>query len=292
MFKQFLFVSYVLMWSLQGILVHRISKSPTDTKSIVFFQEATKLLITTFLFLRHEGTPGGLMQQLVRHRRVLLLYFIPAGLYAVYNNLTFIGLSIFDPASYFVLMQFRLILTGALSVVILKKELSIRNWLALVIVMVGSMLKEIPNFTQLNPNYSNYFLILIQLSISSFAGIYNELLLKSRADVSTNIQNFFMYSASLILLIIFSPSLPNPAVLADLNVIPIVINSGLVGVITGYFLRHLNSVLKSIAAATELWLTAILSSMIFGYKIEFIQVIGIVLVSFGIFLYSRKDHNN
>ena len=43
---------------------------------------------------------------------VFLLYFIPAGLYCLYNNLTFINLTYFDPTTFTLLMQLRVAATG------------------------------------------------------------------------------------------------------------------------------------------------------------------------------------
>lgn len=46
--------------------------------------------------------------------KVMMLYFVPAFLYCLYNNLTFINLSTFDPTSYYLLLQFRVVVTGIL----------------------------------------------------------------------------------------------------------------------------------------------------------------------------------
>lgn len=43
---------------------------------------------------------------------VCLLYFVPAGLYCAYNNLGFVNLKHFDPTTYFILLQFRVVITG------------------------------------------------------------------------------------------------------------------------------------------------------------------------------------
>lgn len=45
---------------------------------------------------------------------VLWLYFIPAFLYCLYNNLSFVNLLNYDPATYFILLQLRVVITGVL----------------------------------------------------------------------------------------------------------------------------------------------------------------------------------
>lgn len=37
---------------------------------------------------------------------------IPALLYCLYNNLAFVNLAIFDPTTYYILLQLRVVLTG------------------------------------------------------------------------------------------------------------------------------------------------------------------------------------
>lgn len=47
-----------------------------------------------------------------QHRKVLVLYLVPAALYCLYNNLSFLSLAYFNPTTYFMFMQIRLLLTG------------------------------------------------------------------------------------------------------------------------------------------------------------------------------------
>jgi Nucleotide-sugar transporter. len=42
----------------------------------------------------------------------MMLYFVPAFLYCLYNNLAFVSLSAFDPTTYYLLLQFRVVVTG------------------------------------------------------------------------------------------------------------------------------------------------------------------------------------
>lgn len=43
-----------------------------------------------------------------------VLYLVPATLYCLYNNLSFLNLSSFDPTTYFVLLQLKVLVTGLL----------------------------------------------------------------------------------------------------------------------------------------------------------------------------------
>jgi hypothetical protein len=46
------------------------------------------------------------------NRWVLVLYLVPSSLYCLYNNLSFYSLSYFNPTTYFMFMQIRLLITG------------------------------------------------------------------------------------------------------------------------------------------------------------------------------------
>ena len=198
-------------------------------------------------------------------------------------------------------MQFRIVFTAGMSILLLGKKVSGAQWVALLVVMVGAMLKEIPNLlkstksttTHLDDDgslFSGYAVILVQLAMSTLAGVFNEKLLKS--DASPNVQNIYMYLNSVWVNLVFSLFVPASPVggsnssLLSLHILPVIINASCLGVLTGFFLKHLSSVLKSIASAVELWVTAVVSAMVFGYAIDAITILGIAIVSVGIYLYS------
>ena len=45
---------------------------------------------------------------------VLLLYVVPAFMYCLYNNLAFVNLANYDPTTYYLLLQFRVVVTGVI----------------------------------------------------------------------------------------------------------------------------------------------------------------------------------
>lgn len=66
------------------------------------------------LIYSYRHSTKQLLVEVVKHRNVLGLYFIPAFLYCLYNNLSFVNLSLFDPTTYYLLLQFRVVVTGIL----------------------------------------------------------------------------------------------------------------------------------------------------------------------------------
>ncbi|KAG5675595.1 hypothetical protein PVAND_005488 [Polypedilum vanderplanki] len=147
---------------------------------------------------------------------VLVLYMVPAFLYCLYNNLSFYNLSVFDPTTYYLLLQFRVVITGVLFQIIFKKYLSRRQWISLLLLTLGCMIKQI-DFgdkeisTTVNSEANrvkntsgfdlsiNAVFIIIQTICSCLAGVYNEYLLKNKGeDINIYIQNVFMYIDSII----------------------------------------------------------------------------------------------
>ncbi|XP_060532605.1 UDP-galactose transporter senju isoform X2 [Cylas formicarius] len=144
-----IFVVYVLLFVNQGILVtasqEANNKYDYNIVTVVLLTEALKLIISSILYC-HKHRPLQLINELFEHWKVLLLYMVPAFLYCLYNNLSFINLSSFDPTTYYLLLQLRVVVTGILFQVIFNKYLSRKQWLSLVILTAGCMLQQM-NFS-------------------------------------------------------------------------------------------------------------------------------------------------
>ena len=70
---------------------------------------------------------------------VLLFYFVPAGLYCLYNNLQFVNLAAYDPTTYYLLLQFRVVVTGVVFQVSCLKPLRCLAYYVF-IMLINSML--------------------------------------------------------------------------------------------------------------------------------------------------------
>lgn len=138
--------------------------------------------------------------------------------------------------------------------------------------------------------------IFIQLICSCLAGVYNEYLLKGDgARVNIYVQNIFMYVDSIVCNLVFLMLQGNLLTAFNanslrtvftLNVIVIIINNAAIGIVTSFFLRYLNSILKTFASALELLFTAILCYIFFGIPIYLNTILSIGVVSFAIYFYS------
>lgn len=162
---------------------------------------------------------------------------------------------------------------------------------------------------EINPHVSNKntsgfdfslsaLLILAQTIFSCLAGVYNEYLLKDKgSEVNIFVQNVFMYLDSIVcnvVILLIKGELLSAFTTDSLNaifrfkVIIIIINNAAIGIVTSFFLKYMNSILKTFASALELMFTAVLCYFLFAIPIYMNTALAIAVVSFAIYLYSQS----
>src|ERR1700744_4665051 len=62
---------------------------------------------------------------------------LPAGLYTLANSLQYVGISNLDAATFHVTYQFKIFATAVFSVMLLRRTVSARQWLSLILLMLG-----------------------------------------------------------------------------------------------------------------------------------------------------------
>ncbi|XP_037072885.1 UDP-galactose transporter senju-like [Pollicipes pollicipes] len=311
----FIFIAYMALFINQGLLVTATKKEDNsysyNSVTVVLLAEVTKLFMSSLIYLQeHKWRVQDLLEDICTHRRALLYYTVPAGLYCVYNILTFTNLAAFDPTTYFLLLQLRVVVTGVTFQVLFKKKLTSRQWLSLLLLTVGCIIKQLntgpasaSSSDWLRGIFSfNIILILVQVFCSCFAGVYNEYLLKHQAvEVHIMLQNMFLYVDSIVAATLalwlrgqLGTALTGEALRSILHpaVLAIVLNNACIGIVTCFFLHSLNSILKTFASALELMFTAVLCWLIFGIPVYLNTVVAIAVVSVAICVYSQQPVRN
>lgn len=314
-----IFVAYISLWVSYGLLNELAKRHAIhfNSASAVILQSFIKLTLASYLFLTqeaqevlgHERSLKASLQllatQIQTHRDLLIRYLIPSGLYALYDILSYINLRAFDASTYFLLLQFRMVITGLLHQFMFQKTLNRNQWIALAVVTFGCVLKSLGASTSgpSNSNHSavsvvSYGLLMVQLLSSTFAGVYNEVLLKKQSKISLNLQNIFMYLDSIVCIGVMlalglsgqslseaiAPA--NLRVLFSLYVLPMVLIMSFIGLATSLFLKALDSVRKAIASALELVFLPLLCAVLFGMPVSAYLVASVVCVASGVYIYS------
>ncbi|KAL4238861.1 hypothetical protein ACF0H5_003568 [Mactra antiquata] len=308
------FISYMGLFINQGILV-TASKTKSNTYSyntvtVVLLTECIKLVTAVCIYLK-EKSVSSFISEFASNKETLLYYFVPAGLYCFYNNLQFENLANYDPTTYYLLLQFRVVVTGVVFQIVFQKHLSRIQWMSLVFLTFGCIVKEYGRMSGSDVKHDeskdgsiwSYFdlhllLILVQVFCSCFAGVYNEYLLKGKGcDIHIMMQNVFMYLDSIVcnaLVLTYKGQIVDAFTVSSLssifqvNVIFIMLNNAAIGIVVSLFLRSLNSILKTFASALELMFTAVLCWIIFGIAIDWYTVLAILIVSAATFLYAQN----
>ena len=107
-------------------------------------------LFGSFLLLWHEQVKGmgatlnHVTNEVTRNWVGTAKLAVPALLYTMQNNLLFIALSNLSAATYQVTYQLKILTTAIFSVTMLSKDISIKQWAALVLLMSGVALVQVP----------------------------------------------------------------------------------------------------------------------------------------------------
>lgn len=241
-------------------------------------------------------------------------------LYCLYNNLIFINLRTYDPTTYFLLLQFRVVITGIIFQFLFKKRLTNLQWKSLLLLTTGCIVKQIDftNYIHLAEEsifdkFLNHGIIFIFMQVfsSCFAGVYNEYLIKT-ADpqkrdqpLSIWIHNFYFCLQSILCNLIFllfvrfnflsiQNYVTNEFVDFDLKnilnfkVIMIISNNGAAGIVTSIFLKSMNSIMKTFASSVEIIFTAIFSLILLGDPISLMTVFSIFLILVSMWMYAKN----
>lgn len=236
-------------------------------------------------------------------------FLITAGLYTVYNNLTVVCLRRMNASTYQVFLQSKILITGVLFTIFFKRRFSLRQWMSIVILTVGVMVKFIPVSSSSEPSdegsgspstssfvqsFLNLILVLFQASLSSVAGVYTEFALKQQAQLSIHIQNFFMYFFSLLIgVIIVVFTLPSGSSFSffdffDIRLIVVACFGVSTGLSASFLLKYINVIVKGFAAAVEVIVTAFVSSAVLGDVLTKADFFAALFVSYAIYLHSSK----
>lgn len=320
------FLVYVLLYIFNAIFIRlsqRVSGSgyDYDTSSVILVTELVKLFFACSIYVWGHSV-GELCQQLVANRHQALFYMIPAILYCIYNNLTYVSLSYFDPTTYYILLQFRIAVTGVIYQIIFQRLLSRAQWISLLLLTLGCIIKQMGAFDLSKMKsgqvgVGSFFngallLIAVQILCSCLAGVYNEYLLKKQqsqpilldkeeiksTEVHLMIQNCFMYIDSILcnlLVVTYGHSdvaadkpLFNFDMFSNILVLTIICVSAFCGLSTSYFIKMFNSIMKAYTTGIELLLTAILCLWLFGTPLDSFTLISIVVISYASYLFAKN----
>ncbi|CAK8697402.1 UDP-N-acetylglucosamine transporter-like [Clavelina lepadiformis] len=275
------------------------------TSTVIFLAECVKLV--TCLLIIFVGAKFNwrrlyveLRTGLFEHPMETIKVAVPSGIYAIQNNLLFVALSYLDAATYQVTYQLKILTTAICSVILLRRSLSRQQWAALLLLMIGVALVQMPTETEetdltVTNRLFGLTVLLIACLSSGFAGVYFELLLK-QSSLSLWIRNiqmaiFGMLFSAMTVLYSDWKAISKGGFLQgyDALVIAVLLLQAYGGLLVACAVQYTDNIIKGFATSISI----ILSSMISHFIFEDLQLTGLfmtgtIMVLGATFLYGWK----
>ena len=178
----------LLMRYSRGVLIE--SYNPTI---VVILTECCKFLLCLFIILFGYGESGLSQNEPIITKIIYLIRhsgysWIPATCYFLQNSLLYVASENLTSSVYAVLQQMKIVSAALISVCILDRKLSWKQWKALILLSAGGLLMECHTFSLydkgalLNNNdpIQGTAAIFTIVGLSGFSGVMTELLLKNK----------------------------------------------------------------------------------------------------------------
>ncbi|KAI8546237.1 hypothetical protein RHMOL_Rhmol07G0101600 [Rhododendron molle] len=189
-----------ILTSSQGILT-TLSQSnggyKYDYATVPFLAEIFKLVVSGLL-LRRECRRSSLTRMTTQWKSVCL-FPIPSLIYLVHNNVQFATLTYVDTSTYQIMGNLKIVTTGILFRLFLRRKLSYLQWMAVVLLAVGTTTSQVKGCGESSCEFlfsapiQGYMLGILSACLSALAGVYTEFLMKKNND-SLYWQNVQLYA--------------------------------------------------------------------------------------------------
>jgi UDP-sugar transporter A1/2/3 len=245
-----------------------------------------------------------MIKQLIDEPIIIGKLMVPSILYTLQNNLQYVAISNLNPAVFQVLYQMKLLTTAAISLAMLNKHLSSRQWASLGLLVGGISLVQLsqqnPTMTGQESNIIGLTSVLLACCTSGFAGVYFEKVLKS-GKVSLWVRNVQLALLGCTMAVTAVYSYDSAVVLQKgffHGYTPLVwfviALQAIGGLIVAVVVKYADNVMKGVATSLSIVISAIVSlffpQMKFELSVQFI--IGAVLVIFAVSAYSSSSQTH
>ncbi|KAK1565256.1 hypothetical protein Q3G72_022615 [Acer saccharum] len=302
---QWYFVAALLtiLTSSQGILT-TLSQSnggyKYDYATVPFLAEVFKLLVSSLLLWREcQKTP---LPRMTTEWKSVRLYPIPSIIYLIHNNVQFATLTYVDTSTYQIMGNLKIVTTGILFRLFLRRKLSNLQWMAIVLLAVGTTTSQVKGCGEASCDslfaapIQGYMLGVLSACLSALAGVYTEFLMKKNND-SLYWQNVQLYTfgaifnMSRLLLDDFRGGFENGAFWQRLfdgysiTTWLVVLNLGSTGLLVSWLMKYADNIVKVYSTSMAMLLTMVLSVYLFNFKPTMQLFLGIIICMMSLQMY-------
>ncbi|KAF8559761.1 nucleotide-sugar transporter [Imleria badia] len=236
---------------------------------------------------------------------------IPAILYVIQNNLQYVAATNLEAATFQVSYQMKILTTAAFSVLLLRKQLSASQWVALFFLAIGVGIVQIQTgsgdsaksasllFQGTSMNALKGFLAVVAACFTSgLAGVYFEMVLKnSQSDLwirNVQLSAFSLLPALVPILItehsqsgLFQSLFKNFGAWAWATVTIQVLG----GLVTAMVIKYSDNILKGFATSLSIVISFLASVALFDFQITVTFILGSVIVLIATWLYNQPSRS-
>ena len=192
--------SYVGVWVCFYLLVHASggdNKATQNSTTLVLIVEVIKIIASAGFFVLWHGFDQLLVFLGSPDLGSLCVSYAPVALlYAIYNNLMFLNLKANNPTTYLTLSSSRLLITALIWQIAFKIDIPTVRKISLFVITAGIVVQGWSSEHETQQDGDNLhgipfpriLFIVVQMSCSVLASVYNETLLK-KTSVSPHLQN-------------------------------------------------------------------------------------------------------
>lgn len=286
--------------SLESVIIRllNLKKYNVPSEQMVILVDIFKCLVSLCLYyypkIKYQG------YDLIRNQdenqgwnwKNLYYYIFPAAVYTISNNITYFALSEMTPAMYNLLMNIKIPLTGLMTFVFLKYEMSQRFVISFLVLFASTTLASL-NFTDnisLDVSAIGLLYMLIYTMCSSGGAVLMEYITKIKfksQDIYIQNIKFSLMSVlcnAIVILVKFKAPFTN---LVPLHWIVVVI-SGIYGLITAIVIKYGGSILKTYSVSCSVFLSALLSYLVWDTTFSWNFFIGSICCVYAVHLYVNE----
>ncbi|XP_076103172.1 putative UDP-sugar transporter protein SLC35A4 [Mytilus galloprovincialis] len=274
---------------------------PFSSASSTLMIETSKLVTSLVLYLQQTSCKPISIPKFT----LWLPFSIPAILYAINNNMAIHMQLHMDPTSYQVLSNMKIGVTAVLYRIIIGRRLSKIQWFALGILTIAGLFDSYGGYssqsrsvTEIHITLTGLIMMISYCSISGFAGVYSEYILKRHIKMSLHLQNMLLYIFGVCVngIIWFIHELSNPEIedrfslfrgYTGLTVV-IILSQALNGLIMSSIMKYASNITRLFIISCSTLITAVLSVLVFGTTLNMYFVMSAVLVCVAIYIFYMK----
>ncbi|KAG9448392.1 hypothetical protein H6P81_014520 [Aristolochia fimbriata] len=292
-----------LLTSSQGILT-TLSQSngryDYDYATVPFLAEVLKLVVSSFLLWRERKLSTS--PRMTTEWKSVRLYPIPSIIYLIHNNVQFATLTYVDTSTYQIMGNLKIVTTGILFRLFLRRKLSNLQWMAIVLLAVGTTTSQVKGCGELSCDslfsapIQGYMLGILSACLSALAGVYTEFLMKKNND-SLYWQNVQLYTFGAIfnmarlLLDDFKSGFESGPWWQRLfngysiTTWMVVLNLGSTGLLVSWLMKYADNIVKVYSTSMAMLLTMVLSVYLFEFKPTLQLFLGIIICMMSLHMY-------